>query len=92
MDLGELHLKFIENWDSFKQTLGQGVDLARGIGISEDNIEHAAKNVGDFLNKHVDPENPQQRTLKELWDSSSDEDRQHLAKSVINMVDNRKRD
>ena len=86
MDLGGLHLKFMENWDSFKNTLGKGVDIARDIGVPEDNIESISKNIGDFLSKHVDPENLEQITMKELWDNSSQEDRYHLAHSMINIV------
>lgn len=87
MDLGEFNLKFFENWDHFLSTLAKGVKAARAVGISEDHIEDVAKMIGDFLYKHVDPENVEQRTIKERWENATDERRHAIAREVLAKVD-----
>ncbi|MGL4335409.1 MAG: DUF3243 family protein [Turicibacter sp.] len=87
MDLGALHIKLIENWDTFLSTLATAVKAARAVGLSEDHIEDMAKLIGDFLCDHVDPENVQQRHLKERWDQASKTERHVIAREVLRLVD-----
>ncbi|HAX73684.1 MAG TPA: DUF3243 domain-containing protein [Firmicutes bacterium] len=87
MDLGELNIKFFENWDHFLSTLAKGVKTARAIGVSENHIEDVATMIGDFLYKHVDPENIEQRTIKERWEHADETRRHAIAREVLAKVD-----
>lgn len=84
MDLKNVDI--LSNWDKWKATLGNAVNLGQKVGLSENTIDGIATKVGDFLTANVDPENREQRVLQELWKSGDDQDRKTLAKMLVNMV------
>lgn len=85
MELNNLdHLK---DWDKWKKTLKSAVHLGESVGMSEDSISKVGTKIGNFLSNNVDPENPQQRVLKELWDEADDNDKVVLSKMISRMVD-----
>lgn len=76
----------LQHWDKWKETLGKAVNIGERVGMSENTIDAIGTKVGDFLAANVDPENREQRVLKELWDSGDDHDRRTLTKMLVNMV------
>ncbi|MCY0888606.1 MAG: DUF3243 family protein [Alicyclobacillaceae bacterium] len=48
---------------------------------------NVAAKMGEFLANRVDPKNPEQRLLKELWDSGDTEERKTLARLMVKMAD-----
>jgi hypothetical protein len=81
------HVKMIEDFDKWKNTLHRLVHVSKAVGMSEDTITDLAKKVGDFLSNKVDPENPQQRLLKQLWEVGTQEERHALAHLIVKMVE-----
>jgi hypothetical protein len=43
--------------------------------------------MGDFLAKNVDPENEQERILKQLWDVGNEAEQRTLARLMVKLVD-----
>ncbi|MFW5988158.1 MAG: DUF3243 domain-containing protein [bacterium] len=76
-----------ENWDKWKQTIGQAVDLGQRIGLSEDTIVNIGSRIGNFLDKEADPENREQRVIKEMWDMADEEEQKSLTRLIVRMVD-----
>ncbi len=76
----------MDNWSEWRQTLAQAVDVGRDMGLSDDEIAEKAEAIGDFLANNVDPQNPEQGILKELWESADEHQQQELAKLLINVV------
>lgn len=76
-----------KSWDEWKNTLGSVVDLGETVGMSNKEINNMAEKVGTFLSKNVDPRNPEERLLKEMWDVADSNDRNVLAKLVVKMAD-----
>lgn len=74
-------------WTKWKETLAKAVNLGEAVGMSEETIDKVAYRIGSFLSAAVDPENREQRLLKELWKVGSDEDRKTLAKLIVKMVE-----
>jgi len=74
------------NWDSWKKTLGQAVEFAGELGISREQIGSMARQVGDFLAQNVQPANPEQKVVKELWDVAGPEERQALANLMTRLA------
>lgn len=56
------------------------------MGMSSDELVNRAEQIGDVLAKEVDPKNPEQRVLKELWTSADEEEQKALASTIIKMV------
>ncbi|HLO01547.1 MAG TPA: DUF3243 domain-containing protein [Symbiobacteriaceae bacterium] len=76
----------LRDYDQWKQFLSSKVQMAKNMGMSEQAIANSASRVGDFLSSRVDPKNNQQRVLKELWDSGSEQEQQTLASMIVKMV------
>jgi hypothetical protein len=75
----------LENFDRWKEFLGERVDQAQDAGMSMDQIQNVAYRMGDFLANKVDPKNPQERLLKDLWEASDENDQKALARMMINL-------
>lgn len=80
-------METLENWDKWKETLGKAVNIGETIGMSDKTINNIAEKVGTFLSNHVDPQNDEERLLKELWDVAAEDDRKVLAKLIVKITD-----
>ncbi len=76
----------MENWSEWRQTLAQAVNIGHGMGMSDAEIADKAEAIGDFLANNVDPQNPEQGILKELWEAADERQQKELAKMLINIV------
>ena len=76
----------LRNFDTWKKFLGERVVQAEKLGMSEDVISKLAYEIGDFLDEKVDPQNPSNRTLKELWDVGNQEERQTIARLMVKLA------
>lgn len=77
----------LENFERWKEFLGEKVDAAKSMGMSNEQITNVATKMGEFLADKVDPKNEQERLLQELWNCGEDEDRKTLAKLMVRMSD-----
>lgn len=78
-------MSVIDNFDRWKEFLGDRVEQARDAGMSDKQLEEVAVRMGDFLANKVDPENPQERLLKQLWEANPDQ-KHNMARMMINLV------
>jgi hypothetical protein len=83
-----MDMNVLENFERWKEFLGEQVDKAKEMGISQEKITNVAEKMGTFLSSKVDPKNAQERLLKQLWDASSTEERHTLASIMVKMADN----
>lgn len=77
----------LENFDRWKEFLGEQVDKAQAMGMSNERITQVAQKMGSFLADKVDPKNPQERLLKQMWDASSPDEQHTLAGIMVRMAD-----
>ncbi|MEC0091339.1 DUF3243 domain-containing protein [Paenibacillus macquariensis] len=76
----------LRNFDTWKKFLGERVVQAEKMGMSEDTISKLAYEIGDFLDEKVDPQNPSNRALKELWEVGNKEERQTVARLMVKLA------
>ncbi|WP_223066832.1 DUF3243 domain-containing protein [Paenibacillus caui] len=76
----------LSNFDSWKKFLGERVKHAENAGLSEETIANLAYEIGGFLDDKVDPKNESNRTLKELWDVGTDEERKTIARLMVKLA------
>jgi len=81
------NLEMIEDFDKWKSTLHKLVHVSEIVGMKEDTVTDLAKKMGDYLANHVDPENREQRLLKQLWEVGTQEERHILAHLMFKMVE-----
>jgi hypothetical protein len=78
-------LKVFERWKEF---LGERVKQAELAGMSDETISKLAFQIGEFLSDKIDPENKEERVLKELWEAGDEQERKTLAKLMVKLVKN----
>ncbi|WP_281887541.1 DUF3243 domain-containing protein [Paenibacillus sp. YYML68] len=76
-------LKVFERWKEF---LGERVEQAEKAGMSEETISKIAFQIGEFLADKVDPENKEERVLKELWDVADEQERKAMASIMVKLA------
>lgn len=74
-------------YDKWKEFLADRVSQAERAGMSEETLGKIAFQIGEFLSNKVDPENTEQRVLKELWDVGNEEERRTISKLMVKVVD-----
>ncbi|MCQ2009007.1 MAG: DUF3243 domain-containing protein [Sporolactobacillus sp.] len=79
-------MSILDNWQHWKDFLGDRVEQAENMGVSDDTIASFAKKIGDYLSEHVDPKNDQDRVLKDLWTVAGESERAILARLIMKMV------
>jgi hypothetical protein len=81
-------MSVLENWDQWKNFLGDRLNQAQQEGVSEDTVTGLAKQVGDYLAEQVDPKNEQERVLADLWSVASPDEQQAIASMMVKLVQN----
>lgn len=77
----------LKNYDGWKKFLGDRVKNAKSMGMSEDTISKLAYEIGSFLDEKIDPQNAQERTIKELWDVGDEQERKTIAKLMVRLAE-----
>lgn len=78
----------LTKFDHWKHFLGDRVVAAKRIGLTEETINKLAFEIGEFLDKQVNPQNDEERVLKELWDVGNEEERKTIAKLMVKLAEN----
>jgi nuclear transport factor 2 (NTF2) superfamily protein len=76
-----------DSFERFRQQLSQQVRHAQQMGATRQDLVTGAEHIGDWLAREVDPKNPEQRLLKELWAVSSQEEQRALASALVKMAE-----
>lgn len=82
-------MPILENWQRWTSFLGQNVAQAEQAGMSNQVIQQAAVQIGEYLANNVDPKNEQERVLSDLWGIASETEKEALANCVIKLVQNK---
>lgn len=77
----------LETFEKWKTFLAERVNQAQAIGMSDETISQLAFQIGEFLDQKVDPQNNEERLLKDLWDVGTEEERKTLARLMVKLVD-----
>lgn len=81
-----MELNNMDNWNDWKNILRNTIDVGEKVGISSNTIVEMGSKIGSFLANNVDPENKEQRFLKEMWDIANDSEKEILTKVLIRML------
>jgi len=83
----DLDINVLNDWDKWKKTLYNAVFMGKKVGLSEDAITKLGTKVGEFLAYKMEPENREQRLLKELFDASDKKEQETLTRVIIKMIE-----
>jgi len=81
-------MSVLDNWDQWKNFLGDRLHQGEQQGIQQDTISNLAFEIGDYLAKQVEPQNDQEKVLADLWSVASDEEKHSIASVMVKLVEN----
>jgi sulfur relay (sulfurtransferase) DsrC/TusE family protein len=79
-------LDYVKDWDTWRNTLKEGIAEARKFGVSDETIKSLAVKMGDFLASKVCPQTKEEELLKQMWDVATPEERKVIATLMFKMV------
>lgn len=81
-------MSVLENWDEWKNFLGDRLHHAQNEGMNDQVINNLAFEVGDYLAQQVDPKNTQERVLADLWSVANEQEQKAIASMMVKLVQN----
>lgn len=81
----------LSTFEKWKQFLSDRVNAAENIGMGEETISKLAFQIGEFLSNKVDPENTEERVLKDLWDVADETEKKTIARLMVKLVSDGKK-
>ncbi len=81
-------MSVLENWNEWKDFLGDRLNHAQNEGMNEQVINNLAYEIGDYLAKQVEAKNPQEKVLADLWSVASEQEQHAIANMMVKLVQN----
>lgn len=79
-------MSMLDDFSSWKSFLANKMDEAKEHGMKDQTMVNMAQHVGDYLSKHIEPENEEERVLHDLWQAASPEEQKALASTMMKLV------
>ncbi|MCM3759513.1 DUF3243 domain-containing protein [Alkalihalobacillus oceani] len=81
-------MSVLDNWEQWKNFLGDRLHQAEDEGMSENVISDVAYQVGEYLSQQVEPKNEQERILADLWRVADEQEQHAIANMMVKLVQN----
>ncbi len=79
-------MSVLDNFEQWKDFLQDRMNQAKNNGMDQNTVQNIAQEVGDYLASEVQPKNPEQKLLAELWNVASEEEQQAIANIMVKLV------
>jgi Protein of unknown function (DUF3243) len=83
-------MSVLDNFQEWKQFLANRVNQAERMGMDRETISDLAYQLGDYLAKDINPQNSEERLLKDLWGVANEEEQRVMAGLMVRLVDSNK--
>jgi hypothetical protein len=80
------HMSVLDNFEQWKDFLANRLEQAQQQGLSQQVISDVAYQIGDYLAKQVDPKNPEERLLADLWKVADEQEQHAIANMMVKLV------
>ncbi|SDO81711.1 MULTISPECIES: DUF3243 domain-containing protein [Halobacillus] len=81
-------MSVLDNFDSWKDFLGDRLHQAKGQGMQEQAVSELAYEIGGYLANSVDAKNEQEAVLRDLWNVADEKEQHAIANMMVKMVQN----
>lgn len=78
-------MEYVGDWNQWRKNLHRAVSVGKRVGMSEEEIEALATQIGDFLAEKVCPATPEEELLREMWGVATPEERRTIAGLMVKM-------
>ncbi|MGG3842034.1 DUF3243 domain-containing protein [Anoxybacillus kestanbolensis] len=82
-------MSVLDNFEQWKSFLADRLHQAEEQGMNQQVISDIAYQIGDYLAKQVDPKNPEERVLADLWHVANEQEQRAIANMMIKLVQNK---
>lgn len=82
-------MSVLDNFEQWKSFLADRLHQAEELGMNQQVISDIAYQIGDYLAKRVDPKNPEERVLADLWHVANEQEQRAIANMMIKLVQNK---
>jgi Protein of unknown function (DUF3243) len=82
-------MSILNNWDEWKDFLGDRLSASTEKGLGEGALSEMAYRLGDYLANEVDPKNPEEQVLKDLWNVANEQEQHTIANLMMKYVQNK---
>lgn len=79
-------MSVLDNFDSWKDFLGDRLHQAEGQGMNQNAVSDLAYEIGGYLAKQVDAKNDQEAILRDLWNVADKEEQHVIANMMVKLV------
>lgn len=83
-------MESMDHFESWKSFLADKLNHAENEGITNKAVSNIAYFVGDYLAKNVQPDNDEEKLLKDLWNAASKEEQKAIASSMVKLIQQNK--
>jgi len=80
-------MDFMKDWNTWRATIKVAVSQARAIGLSDKQIQEISETFANFLAERVCPATPEEALLRDMWNTSSPDERKVLTKILFKMME-----
>ncbi|UII57478.1 DUF3243 domain-containing protein [Cytobacillus spongiae] len=81
-------MSVLDNWDQWKDFLGDRLHQAEDAGMNKQVVNDLAYQIGEYLAQQVQPKNDQEKVLADLWSVASDQEQHAIASMMVKLVQN----
>ena len=81
-------MSVLDNFDQWKSFLGDRLERAQQEGMSRQVISDIAYQIGDYLANQVEPRNPEEKVLADLWNVADENEQHAIANMMVKLVQN----
>ncbi|WP_226578937.1 DUF3243 domain-containing protein [Halobacillus litoralis] len=81
-------MSVLDNFDTWKDFLGDRLHQAKGDGMQEQAVSDLAYEIGTYLANSVDAKNDQEAILRDLWNVADQEEQHTIANMMVKLVQN----
>lgn len=79
----------ITSWDQWLDTLSTALNRAQSMKMPKKLLTKSAAELGDFLFETIDPDVPENRLLKKMWEVADNKEKETIAGLMIKLVEKR---
>ncbi len=78
-------MEYVGDWAEWRNNLRRAVSVGKKVGMSDEEIEALATQIGDFLAEKVCPATPEEELLKDMWGVATPKERKTIAGLMVKM-------
>jgi Protein of unknown function (DUF3243) len=83
-------MSVLDSFEQWKSFLGERLEQAQQQGMNREAISDIAYQIGDYLARQVDPKNPEERVLADLWNVADEQEQHAIANAMVKLVQSKK--